>query len=209
MALRLLPAIINDNDEDDDGNFTNWMSSYWGHGAQNKHPKERKHSFRRPPKSKADRRSSLPCMSQLDAMQMTRLQSASVGPIHKPREDKELRVHPRAQRTFSDENSRQKTSLPESRITTIPELAESFERRLRFHHKKVTSLSDADNLCLVCHGDMRKEGGEAVHELYCAHCFHKECMEQWRWKKQTCPMCGSHVLMPEPLYWSCVLVKMP
>uniref|UniRef100_A0A3Q2XYC2 Uncharacterized protein n=1 Tax=Hippocampus comes TaxID=109280 RepID=A0A3Q2XYC2_HIPCM len=33
MSLRLLPAIIMD-DEDDDGNFTKWMSSYWGHGAE-------------------------------------------------------------------------------------------------------------------------------------------------------------------------------
>uniref|UniRef100_A0A673MWV9 Leukemia NUP98 fusion partner 1 n=1 Tax=Sinocyclocheilus rhinocerous TaxID=307959 RepID=A0A673MWV9_9TELE len=49
-----------DNDEDDDGNFTKWMSSYWGHGEE--HAKERKRSFRRPLRNKADRRASLPCM---------------------------------------------------------------------------------------------------------------------------------------------------
>lgn len=60
MALRLLPAFVVDNDEDDDGNFTKWMSSYWGHGAEAAHPRERKRSFRRPAKTHADRRASLP-----------------------------------------------------------------------------------------------------------------------------------------------------
>uniref|UniRef100_A0A3Q3W797 Leukemia NUP98 fusion partner 1 n=1 Tax=Mola mola TaxID=94237 RepID=A0A3Q3W797_MOLML len=56
----LLPAFIADNDEDDDGNFTKWMSSYWGHGAETTHSRERKRSFRRPTKIQADRRASLP-----------------------------------------------------------------------------------------------------------------------------------------------------
>lgn len=60
MSLRLLPAFVVDNDEDDDGNFTKWMSSYWGHGAEAAHPRERKRSFRRPAKMHADRRASLP-----------------------------------------------------------------------------------------------------------------------------------------------------
>uniref|UniRef100_A0A8B9JMM0 Leukemia NUP98 fusion partner 1 n=1 Tax=Astyanax mexicanus TaxID=7994 RepID=A0A8B9JMM0_ASTMX len=51
-----------DNDEDDDGNFTKWMSSYWGHGAGEESAKERKRSFRRPARNTADRRASLPCM---------------------------------------------------------------------------------------------------------------------------------------------------
>uniref|UniRef100_A0A3Q4GGB9 Leukemia NUP98 fusion partner 1 n=1 Tax=Neolamprologus brichardi TaxID=32507 RepID=A0A3Q4GGB9_NEOBR len=44
MSLRLLPAIIMDNDEDDDSNFTKWMSSYWGHGPDAVHSRERKHT---------------------------------------------------------------------------------------------------------------------------------------------------------------------
>lgn len=60
MSLRLLPAFVVDNDEDDDGNFTKWMSSYWGHGAETAQPRERKRSFRRPAKTHVDRRSSLP-----------------------------------------------------------------------------------------------------------------------------------------------------
>ncbi|XP_046892937.1 leukemia NUP98 fusion partner 1 isoform X1 [Hypomesus transpacificus] len=171
MALRLLPSLIGD-DEDDDGNFTNWMSSYWGHGSQSARSKERKRSFRRPARAKADRRASLPCMSQLEAMQLNRLQAASVTP--NPQLEKEVKGHPRARRVSSDDINRQKSVLPENRITTIPELTESFERRLRLHNKKVTSLSEADNMCPICHGDMRKDGGGAVQELYCAHRFHKE-----------------------------------
>lgn len=60
MSLRLLPAIIMDNDEDDDGNFTKWMSSYWGHGTEGGHSRDRKRSFRRPSKVHTDRRASLP-----------------------------------------------------------------------------------------------------------------------------------------------------
>uniref|UniRef100_A0AAQ4Q517 Uncharacterized protein n=1 Tax=Gasterosteus aculeatus aculeatus TaxID=481459 RepID=A0AAQ4Q517_GASAC len=47
MALRLLPTFLTDND-DDDGNFTKWMSSYWGHGAEGRRHGERKRSLRRP-----------------------------------------------------------------------------------------------------------------------------------------------------------------
>uniref|UniRef100_A0A3Q2V574 Leukemia NUP98 fusion partner 1 n=1 Tax=Haplochromis burtoni TaxID=8153 RepID=A0A3Q2V574_HAPBU len=72
MSLRLLPAITMDNDEDDDSNFTKWMSSYWGHGPDAVHSRERKHSFRRPSKTQVDRRASLPtavrtgCTSWID-----------------------------------------------------------------------------------------------------------------------------------------------
>uniref|UniRef100_A0A8C7DDF7 Uncharacterized protein n=1 Tax=Oncorhynchus kisutch TaxID=8019 RepID=A0A8C7DDF7_ONCKI len=50
--------------KDDDGNFTNWMSSYWGHGAREggNRTSERKRSFRRPARPQTDRRASLPCM---------------------------------------------------------------------------------------------------------------------------------------------------
>uniref|UniRef100_A0A3B5QU05 Leukemia NUP98 fusion partner 1 n=1 Tax=Xiphophorus maculatus TaxID=8083 RepID=A0A3B5QU05_XIPMA len=56
MSLRLLPAIVMENDEDDDGNFTNWMSSYWGHGTDRGHSRERKRSFRRPSKTNLDQK---------------------------------------------------------------------------------------------------------------------------------------------------------
>ncbi|XP_050933358.1 leukemia NUP98 fusion partner 1 isoform X2 [Lates calcarifer] len=224
MSLRLLPAIIMDNDEDDDGNFTKWMSSYWGHGAEGGHSRDRKRSFRRPGKTQADRRASLPTVSQLDAMKLNKLHAATMAPSPshiKTREEKgEVRPHQRARRASSDDNSRPKSAIPENRITTIPELTESFEKRLRVRDKRTMSLNEDNKLCLICYEDMRKSGG--VQELHCTHRFHKEaarkseqcrprsgseaaacqCVEQWLWKKQTCPTCRVHVSMPKPLYWS-------
>ncbi|KAJ0032122.1 hypothetical protein NQD34_002203 [Periophthalmus magnuspinnatus] len=80
MSLRLLPAITMDNDEDDDGNFTKWMSSYWGHGTESGHSRDRKRSFRRPARSQIDRRGSLPTVSQLDAMKLNKLHAATMAP---------------------------------------------------------------------------------------------------------------------------------
>lgn len=167
-----------DNDEDDDGNFTKWMSSYWGHGAGEESAKERKRSFRRPARNTADRRASLPCMSQLEAMRVKQLHAATMppAPVHlKNREEKEVRPHPHARRVSSDESSRTKAG-PESRISTIPELAESFERMLRFRNQKVMSLNDADSVCLICHEEMCNGGGGVggAYELHCSHRFHKE-----------------------------------
>ncbi|XP_007249132.2 leukemia NUP98 fusion partner 1 isoform X1 [Astyanax mexicanus] len=177
-----------DNDEDDDGNFTKWMSSYWGHGAGEESAKERKRSFRRPARNTADRRASLPCMvgsqrhqgeeSQLENMRVKQLHAATMppAPVHpKNREEKEVQPHPHARRVSSDESSRTKAG-PESRISTIPELAESFERMLRFRKQKVMSLSDADSVCLICHEEMCNGGGGigGAFELHCSHRFHKE-----------------------------------
>ncbi|XP_030646912.1 leukemia NUP98 fusion partner 1 [Chanos chanos] len=160
-----------DNEEDDDGNFTKWMSSYWGHGAEEEQAKERKRSFRRPTRAKADRRASLPCMSQFEAMQLNQLHVATMppAPVHlKTREEKEIRSHPRVRRVSSDDNGRTKSSA-ENRITPIPELTESFERRLRIHNQK----GDADNHCLICRDNVRGGGG-GMQELHCSHRFHKE-----------------------------------
>ncbi|XP_034439176.1 leukemia NUP98 fusion partner 1 isoform X1 [Hippoglossus hippoglossus] len=185
MSLRLLPAFTMDNDDDDDGNFTKWMSSYWGHGAEGGHSRERKHSFRRPARTQGDRRASLPTVSQLDAMKLSRLHAAAMAPSPshiKTREEKaEVRPHQRARRASSDDNSRQKNTIPENRITTIPELTESFEKRLCVHDKRAVSLNGDERLCLICHEDMRTNGG--VQELHCTHRFHKEAarrLEQCR-----------------------------
>uniref|UniRef100_A0A8C9RDF8 Uncharacterized protein n=1 Tax=Scleropages formosus TaxID=113540 RepID=A0A8C9RDF8_SCLFO len=45
---------------DEDGNFTKWMSSYWGHNAGEEQARERRRSFRRPARLNVDRRASLP-----------------------------------------------------------------------------------------------------------------------------------------------------
>ena len=50
------------------------------------------------------------------------------------------RSHPRARRASSDDNSRAgHPVIPESRITTIPELTESFEKRLSLGKKSYVS----------------------------------------------------------------------
>ncbi|XP_063057619.1 leukemia NUP98 fusion partner 1 [Engraulis encrasicolus] len=214
LSLRLLPAFVMDNEEDDDGNFTKWMSSYWGHGdgkqEQQHHHKERKHSFRTPAgRRQADRRASLPCPSQLDAMHLSRLHTATMAaaPAHLKtgREDKDTRLHPRARRVSSDENAR-RSNIPAPNITTIPELAETFEKRLRFRNQKILSLGDADNICLLCHEDKRTG---PVQELHCSHGFHKECLEQWLWNESKCPICKAKVAMPQPSYWSSARVQFP
>lgn len=82
--------------------------------------------------------------SQLDAMKLNRLHAATMAPAPshiKTREEKgEVRPHQRARRSSSDDNSRPKSAIPENRITTIPELTESFERRLYLRDKKAMSL---------------------------------------------------------------------
>nr|XP_033476639.1 leukemia NUP98 fusion partner 1 isoform X1 [Epinephelus lanceolatus] len=190
MSLRLLPAFVVDNDDDDDGNFTKWMSSYWGHGAEGGHSRDRKRSFRRATKTQGDRRASLPTVSQLDAMKLNRLHTATLAPSPshiKTREEKgEVRPHQRARRASSDENSRSKSGIPENRITTIPELTESFEKRLFLRDKRTMSLIEDDKLCLICHEDMKKNGG--VQELHCTHRFHKEAARR---SEQCRPSSGS------------------
>ncbi|XP_056607097.1 leukemia NUP98 fusion partner 1 [Triplophysa dalaica] len=161
-----------DNEEDDDGNFTKWMSSYWGHGVGEDHNKARKRSFTRHSCIRNDRRASLPCMSQLEAMQNQI--HANVGPsVHlMTREEKEMHSHPRARRVSSDE-SRTKVVGPECHIPTIPELSETLEKRLRFHNQKSISTDDTDSICLICHDELRNSRG-GIRELHCAHHFHKE-----------------------------------
>ncbi|XP_052414347.1 leukemia NUP98 fusion partner 1-like [Carassius gibelio] len=161
-----------DNDEDDDGNFTKWMSSYWGHGVGDEHTKDRKRSFKRPSRNKADRRASLPCMSQLEAIQTNHLHANNMVPVPvhlKGREEKEMHSHPRARRVSSDENSRPKAGGPESHISTIPELTKCLEKRLRFSNQK----GDAESISLICHEELRNGRG-GILELHCGHHFHKE-----------------------------------
>ncbi|XP_029113857.1 leukemia NUP98 fusion partner 1 [Scleropages formosus] len=195
-----------DNDEDDDGNFAKWMSSYWGHSASEEPGKERKHSFRRQSRPQRDRRASLPCSAQLDTLQLNYLHSATMAPTPVPlklRDDTESRANPRDRRVSSVEASKHPQTENHT-IPTIPELSETFEKKLRFRSRN----SDADNVCLICHNEMRNDGG-AVRELHCSHRFHRECIERWLWKEQLCPTCSVHVAMPEPLYWSSTHLKVP
>lgn len=82
--------------------------------------------------------------SQLDAMKLNRLHAATMAPSPshvRTREEKgaDARSHQRARRSNSDDNGRPKSALSENRITTIPEITESFERRLCLRNKKAVS----------------------------------------------------------------------
>lgn len=82
--------------------------------------------------------------SQLDAMKLNRLHAATMAPSPshvRTREEKgaDVRSHQRARRSNSDDYGRPKSALSENRITTIPEITESFERRLCLRNKKAVS----------------------------------------------------------------------
>ncbi|KAJ8004019.1 hypothetical protein DPEC_G00154450 [Dallia pectoralis] len=102
---------------------------------------------------------------------------------------------------------------PNSRLclaSTNSELAElpKMKVQMLFRRRNVLSLSDADCVCLICHGDLHRRGG-GVRELHCSHSFHIECIEEWLWRKQTCPTCCVRLPVPEPLYWSSTRIKVP
>lgn len=77
-------------------------------------------------------------------MKLNRLHAATMAPSPshvRTREEKgaDVRAHQRARRSNSDDNGRSKSALAENRITTIPEITESFERRLCLRNKKAAS----------------------------------------------------------------------
>lgn len=79
--------------------------------------------------------------SQLDAMKLNKLHAATMAPAPRTRDEKaEVRPHPRASRRQSLEDNRPRTANPENRITTIPEITESFEKRLQLSDKRTMSL---------------------------------------------------------------------
>ncbi|KAL4656871.1 leukemia NUP98 fusion partner 1 [Arapaima gigas] len=205
LLPRVYPTIIMDNDEDDDGNFAKWMSSYWGHNATDK-GRERRYGFRRQIRPQRDRRASLPSPAQLDTLQLNYLHTTTMAPMPVPlklKEEMELRLTPRDSRVSSSEAA--KNPPPENRaIATIPELAETFNKKLHFRSRN----SDADNTCLICHEEMWGSDG-VIRELHCSHRFHRECIERWLWKEQSCPTCSVHIAMPESLYWSSTHATVP
>lgn len=88
--------------------------------------------------------------SQLNAMKLNRLHAATMAPSPKTREEKgETRPHQRARRASSDDNSCPKSAIPENRITTIPELTESFEKKLYLRDKRTMSLVSNSNAKLL------------------------------------------------------------
>lgn len=108
------------------------------------------------------------------------------------------------------ERERRSSLVPHS-PPTIPEKTFNkpniLERRGLFRRRNVMSLSDADSVCLICHNDL-KHGTGGTRQLQCSHTFHKECIEEWLWRKQQCPTCHVQVSLPQTLLWSSTL-KVP
>ncbi|XP_028990613.1 uncharacterized protein si:ch211-207l14.1 isoform X1 [Betta splendens] len=155
--------------------------------------------------SRSDHRASLPCPATLSAMQLSRLHSSTCAPVT-------------AKVLLRRSSSRRLPLLPqdvpapslERRPSLIPTIPEALppERRMQFRRRNVMSLSDADTVCLMCHNNLNVGAG-GIRELQCTHSFHRECIEEWLWRKQSCPTCHVQLSMSKPVYWSSTRVKVP
>ncbi|XP_074520579.1 uncharacterized protein LOC141785881 [Halichoeres trimaculatus] len=156
---------------------------------------------------RTDRRASLPCASTLSSMQLSRLHSSTQAPMTARAllcRTSSRRFVPSPQEVAAPALSERRPSLIPP---TIPEVTMP-ERRSAFRRRNVMSLSDAYSVCLICHNDLNKGNG-GTRELQCTHTFHKECIEEWFWRKQSCPTCHVQVTIPQPMYWNSTRVKVP
>ncbi|XP_044043568.1 neurofilament medium polypeptide [Siniperca chuatsi] len=211
-----------DEDEEEDARIFNaWMQRYRGGERQGKIGEEEEEeeeegeseggraesrsSVETPVRMKVNRRASLPCPATLSAMQLSCLHSSTRAPVtarvllHRPSSRRHL---PSPQEATAPAPERRPSLIP-----TIPE-ATAPERRGQFRRRNVMSLSDAYSVCLICHNDLNRGTG-GTRELQCTHTFHKECIEEWLWRKQSCPTCHVQVSGPQPVYWSSTRVKIP
>ncbi|XP_061664858.1 uncharacterized protein si:ch211-207l14.1 isoform X2 [Syngnathoides biaculeatus] len=154
------------------------------------------------------RRSSLPCPATLSTMELARLHSCTRTPVTAKtllRRSSSRRLLPSQQEGAACPLAAERKPSP---IPTIPE-AVTPGRKSQFRRRNVMSLSDADSMCLICHNDL-KRGTDGVRELQCTHTFHQECIEEWLWRKQSCPTCHVQVLTPQQAaYWSSTRVIVP
>ncbi|XP_077434636.1 uncharacterized protein LOC144059418 isoform X2 [Vanacampus margaritifer] len=186
------------------------MQRYRG-GEQQKTTDEEKNEDgeEKPARLQTKRRSSLPCLSTLTTMQLARLHSCTRAPVTAKtllRSSSSRRLLPSQQEggPCSPATERRPSLIP-----TIPEVITTPERKGQFRRRNVMSLSDADRMCLICHNDLNRGSG-GVRELQCTHTFHRECIEEWLWRKQSCPTCHVQVLTPQQAaYWSSTRVIVP
>lgn len=213
-----------DKDEDEDGEeedariFNSWMQRCRGGEQQSKVREEEgeeeeseggrsksKSSLEPPVPVRSNRRASLPCPSTLSAMQLSRLHSSTQAPVTARvllRRSSSRRLLPSPLEATTPTSERRQSLIP-----TIPEAVPP-ERRGQFRRRNVMSLSDAYSVCLICHNDLNNGTG-GTRALECTHTFHRECIEEWLWRKQCCPTCHVQVSMPQPSYWSSTRVKVP
>ncbi|XP_078101665.1 uncharacterized protein LOC144514414 [Sander vitreus] len=162
---------------------------------------------------RADRRASLPCPATLSAMHLTRLHSSTKAAVTAkvllkrsslrnllpvPQEAPPPAATPGATPGATERRPSLTSAIPD---VTPP------ERRGQFRRRNVMSLSDAYSVCLICHNDLSR--GSGTRELQCSHTYHKECIEEWLWRKQSCPTCHVQVSVPQPAYWSSTRTKVP
>ncbi|XP_026219161.1 E3 ubiquitin-protein ligase CIP8 isoform X2 [Anabas testudineus] len=200
------------DDEDEDAKiFSAWMQQYREGDKQKKTEEEEDEegasgggrvesgtSSEVPAPMRTDRRASLPCP-------LSRLHSSTCAPVTAKvllRRSSSRRLLPSPQEVT--------TPALERRPSLIPAIPEALppERRGQFRRRNVMSLSDADSVCLICHNNLN-QGAGGTRELQCRHTFHRECIEEWLWRKQSCPTCHVQVSMPKPVYWSSTRVKVP
>ncbi|XP_024144977.1 E3 ubiquitin-protein ligase CIP8 [Oryzias melastigma] len=208
-----------EEDEEEDAKiFSTWMRQFRGdegHRKNEEDEEEERESEREGPESRSsveppvqmrtNRRSSLPCPATLSAMELSRLHSSTQAPVTARvllRRSSSRRLLPSPQEANVPPLERRPSLIP-----TIPE-AVPIERRGQFRRRNVMSLSDAYSVCLICHNDLSRGSG-GTSELQCTHTFHKECIEEWLWRKPSCPTCHVQVSMPRPVYWKSTRVKVP
>ncbi|KAF4080169.1 hypothetical protein AMELA_G00167460 [Ameiurus melas] len=136
-------------------------------------------------------------LTHLTHLHMTTMASSPVGMRHRLKngEARKQGLHSQHNQTQDEEKESKLQRWPYA----IPNLLHVPEKRRRFRSRNVISLNDADRICLICHDDLCRRGG-TIWELHSSHNFHSECIQEWLWMKQTCPICHKRMAMPEPLY---------
>ncbi|KAF7660254.1 hypothetical protein LDENG_00285270 [Lucifuga dentata] len=151
--------------------------------------------------ARSSRRMSLPCLATLSAMQLNRLHSSTQAPV-----TAKVLMHRSSSRRPSLQEAGPGAARRTSLTPTIPEVTPAAHEATK--RRNAMSLSDADSVCLICHDDLSR-GVSGTRELQCTHTFHRECIEEWLWRKQFCPTCHVQVSMPQPLYWNSTRVTVP
>ncbi|KAM9034419.1 leukemia NUP98 fusion partner 1 [Sarcophilus harrisii] len=142
-------------EDDDDVSFAKWMSSFWGHSWTDENEKElRNHRERRAQKIR-DRRTSLPCPTQIASLPTSNIHGPpTVVPVSgQPRrhshEDHGFRGHHhmRAGKMCSQSSAFQGQMKPKGRSHSIQEFSEDFEQQLCIRTKRSVSLSASEKTC--------------------------------------------------------------
>ncbi|KAM4796316.1 leukemia NUP98 fusion partner 1 [Rhinophrynus dorsalis] len=217
-------------EDNDDILFAKWMSSFWGHSGIEETEKDVRNHRKRQSRALSERRASLPCPAQLSAMRATRfhLSSKAPSPVYlkgckemREENDSNFNSHMKVNKVSSVDSSLQESKDQKKRSNSIQEFSESFEKQLRFRTKRSTSLGEHavtrrnssyrekdedDDPCVICHDDLH---AGSIWELHCMHRFHKECIEKWLCKKQTCPTCRVQVITSKSFFLCSARMKVP